>query len=62
MIQSVQTVLTHSTHDPECYRSNKEPYPLCVGNGSQKCKSCNIYEDYEMYHDPNDYYGGKQNG
>ena len=41
--------------DPECYNSNEEPYPLCKGNGSDRCKDCCIYENYEVYHSPYPY-------
>lgn len=39
-------------NNPECYVPNDDPYPLCVGNGSEKCHECCIYEDYEKYNDP----------
>ena len=29
---------------PECYIPNNEPYPLCIGNGSEICKDCCLYE------------------
>lgn len=28
---------------PSCYTPNDNPYPLCVGNGSEECKYCCIY-------------------
>ena len=43
---------TKEYKEPKCYKSNNEPYPLCVGNGSEKCHDCCIYENYEDYHPP----------
>jgi hypothetical protein len=36
---------------PVCYKPNNDPYPLCVGNGSEECEKCCIYEnmDEEAY-------------
>lgn len=32
---------------PDCYDPEKyNPYPLCVGNRSQDCKSCCLYVDF----------------
>lgn len=36
----------------ECFSSNGDVYPLCVGNGSKECSDCCVYEDYELYHSP----------
>lgn len=36
----------------KCFVSNGEPYPLCKGNGEDKCHDCCVYEDYEDYHSP----------
>lgn len=36
----------------DCFISNEEPYPLCKGNGTEKCHDCCLYEDYEQYHSP----------
>lgn len=36
----------------DCFVSNGEPYPLCKGNGNEKCQDCCQYEDYELYHSP----------
>lgn len=33
--------------EPECYKPNDNPYPLCVGNGSEECGKCCIYENME---------------
>ncbi len=30
-----------------CFTPNNYLYPLCVGNGSEKCKTCNLNEDME---------------
>lgn len=30
---------------PECFIPNDFAYPLCIGNGNRKCKSCNPYVD-----------------
>lgn len=46
-----------SRHDqPACYESNKNPYPLCVGNKSSECEDCCINENYEKFHDPYEQY------
>lgn len=36
----------------KCFVSNGEPYPLCKGNGENKCHDCCVYENYEEYHFP----------
>lgn len=36
----------------DCFVSNGELYPLCKGNGDEKCHDCCQYEDYEQYHSP----------
>lgn len=41
----------HETKE-NCFVSNGESYPLCKGNGKNKCHDCCLYEDYEMYHTP----------
>lgn len=39
-------------NETECFISNEEPYPLCKGNGKEKCHDCCYYENYEEYHSP----------
>lgn len=40
---------------PECYSSNDNPYPLCIGANTPQgliennCFNCCLYEDYEKY-------------
>lgn len=29
----------------DCYTPNDNPYPLCKGNGSEKCEVCCWYEN-----------------
>lgn len=36
----------------ECFNPNNDPYPLCKGNGKERCHDCCLYEDYERYHSP----------
>ena len=43
--------------DPECYKGNGHPYPLCVGNGSDECMKCCLCE----YMDENAYDDSQQN-
>jgi hypothetical protein len=32
---------------PECYTPEENnPYPLCIGNGSDECNECCIYVDF----------------
>ena len=33
------------TESPDCYTPNDSPYPLCKGNGSEKCEVCCWYEN-----------------
>lgn len=35
-----------------CFAPNNDAYPLCRGNGQEKCRNCSIYEDYEDYNSP----------
>lgn len=33
--------------EPECFTPEENnPYPLCVGNGNERCKECCLYIDY----------------
>lgn len=33
---------------PECYTPERDnPYPLCIGNGSEKCKKCCLWTDLQ---------------
>lgn len=33
--------------NPECFKPDENnPYPLCVGNGEEKCEQCCLYIDY----------------
>jgi hypothetical protein len=32
--------------EPDCYKPNNDPYPLCIG-GYEHCKHCCLYEDME---------------
>lgn len=37
---------------PPCYIPEEEnPYPLCVGNGSDECEQCMIYAELESPYD-----------
>jgi hypothetical protein len=29
----------------DCFKPNNDPYPLCVGNGKEECKTCCLYEN-----------------
>ena len=49
-IETKRTTLTNTNE--ECFISNEDPYPLCKGNGEEKCHDCCLYEDYEKYHSP----------
>lgn len=34
---------------PECFTPEDETiYPLCIGNGSEQCKECCLYVDYDL--------------
>jgi hypothetical protein len=35
---------------PVCYKPNGNPYPLCVGDGSDECMKCCLYEDMDEGH------------
>lgn len=39
-------------NEVDCYKPNNDTYHLCVGNGSEECHDCCLYEDYEVYHSP----------
>lgn len=41
----------NKSEKPVCYTPNNDTYPLCKGNGEQKCKHCCLYEDMEETHD-----------
>mgnify|MGYP000951932663 CR=1 FL=1 len=48
--------------EPDCFiaEQNNE-YPLCIGENVNnevldKCKECCLYKDFELYHDPYEYY------
>ena len=33
--------------EPECFTPEENnPYPLCVGNGNERCNECCLYVDY----------------
>lgn len=43
-------IFTYS--EPDCFvPEENNDYPLCVGNGSQKCEDCSLYAklDYNKY-------------
>ena len=43
----VDEYLKENTH-PDCYTPEQDnPYPLCVGNGSEACKECCLYAKME---------------
>lgn len=37
--------MTKDNSKPNCYVPNNDPYPLGIGNGSEKCRDCCFYED-----------------
>lgn len=41
-----------SCYIPDCYiPENENPYPLCVGNGSDECEQCMIYAELKSPYD-----------
>lgn len=52
VISNDRTSYIPNDTNEKCFVSNEEAYPLCKGNGENKCHNCCIYEDYEAYHSP----------
>lgn len=45
--------MKENTNKPKCYRTNNDPYPLCLGAkhpvdfAENDCRTCCLYEDMD---------------
>lgn len=39
------SIVAGGSEKPECFTPNGYAYPLCNGNGSEKCSHCNLCEN-----------------